>query len=56
MSNKVDILSIKIDPITVNDLHKKIEEIIDKGERGLILNVNIHCINLSYKKSGYGIF
>lgn len=50
MLSKIDVLSIKIDPITVNDLHKKIEEIIEKGRKGLILHVNIHCLNLSYKE------
>lgn len=41
------ILGIKVTPITVPDLHAHIGAVIEAGARQLVLNVNVHCMNLA---------
>lgn len=43
------ILGVKIDPLTQRDLHAEIKRVLDSDEKQLILNVNIHCLNLATK-------
>ncbi len=38
-----------MDPLTVGELHAEIENLVRHGERGLVLNVNAHCLNLCYE-------
>jgi N-acetylglucosaminyldiphosphoundecaprenol N-acetyl-beta-D-mannosaminyltransferase len=38
-----------VDPLTVGELHAEIEHLVRGGERGLVLNVNAHCLNLCYE-------
>lgn len=42
------ILGTKVDSITVVDLHKRISEYIERGEKAIIANVNVQALNLSY--------
>jgi N-acetylglucosaminyldiphosphoundecaprenol N-acetyl-beta-D-mannosaminyltransferase len=44
---KVDILGIHVNPITINELHSEIGQRIEKKCKSLILNVNVHCMNLA---------
>lgn len=41
-------LGVGVDPITVEELHSEIERLARSGERGLVLNVNAHCLNLCH--------
>ncbi len=38
-----------MDPLTVGALHAEIERLVRGGRRGLVLNVNAHCLNLCYE-------
>jgi N-acetylglucosaminyldiphosphoundecaprenol N-acetyl-beta-D-mannosaminyltransferase len=40
---------VGVDPLTVEELHAEIEHLVRGGERGLVLNVNAHCLNLCYE-------
>jgi N-acetylglucosaminyldiphosphoundecaprenol N-acetyl-beta-D-mannosaminyltransferase len=40
---------VGVDPLTVDELHAEIENIVRGGERGIVLNVNAHCLNLCYE-------
>jgi N-acetylglucosaminyldiphosphoundecaprenol N-acetyl-beta-D-mannosaminyltransferase len=52
----IELLGIKINPITVNTLHETIAQIIHSGEKAIIANVNIHAYNLSYENSRFREF
>ena len=36
-------------PLTVEELHVEIGRLVRDGKRGLVLNVNAHCLNLCYE-------
>ena len=46
----IRILGLKVTPLTVQELHGFIGRTIDAGERHLVLNVNVHCMNLAHGK------
>ena len=41
-----------MDPLTVGELHAEIVRLVRGGGRGLVLNVNAHCLNLCYEDPG----
>jgi N-acetylglucosaminyldiphosphoundecaprenol N-acetyl-beta-D-mannosaminyltransferase len=45
----VDVLGVGVDPMTVEGLHAEVGRLIRSGERGLVLNANVHCLNLCYR-------
>ena len=42
-------LGVGVDPITVEELHAEIGRLIRGGEHALMLNGNVHCLNLAYR-------
>ncbi len=48
-TGRVDVLGVGVDPVTVEGLHERIGRLIRRGERGLVLNANAHCLNLCYE-------
>jgi N-acetylglucosaminyldiphosphoundecaprenol N-acetyl-beta-D-mannosaminyltransferase len=46
---RVNVLGVGVDPITVEELHAEIGRLIQDGEQALALNVNAHCLNLCYE-------
>ena len=46
---RIDILGVGVDPLTVEELHAEIGRLVRGRERGLVLNVNAHCLNLCYE-------
>jgi N-acetylglucosaminyldiphosphoundecaprenol N-acetyl-beta-D-mannosaminyltransferase len=46
---RVDVLRVGVDPVTEEELHKKVEHLIRHRGRGLVLNANAHCLNLCYE-------
>jgi N-acetylglucosaminyldiphosphoundecaprenol N-acetyl-beta-D-mannosaminyltransferase len=46
---RIDILGVGVDPLTVEELHVEIGRLVRGGKRGLVLNVNAHCLNLCYE-------
>jgi N-acetylglucosaminyldiphosphoundecaprenol N-acetyl-beta-D-mannosaminyltransferase len=43
------ILGAQLNPVSVDDLHSYISEVIERKERALILHLNVHCVNLCQK-------
>lgn len=38
-----------MDPVTVEELHAEIRDHVREDEHALVLNANVHCLNLAYK-------
>jgi len=49
--NRVNVLGVGVDPLTVEELHAEIERLVRNRKRGLVLNANAHCLNLCYEDS-----
>lgn len=46
--DRIEVLGVGVDPLTVEELHAEIgREVRDEGH-ALILNANVHCLNLAY--------
>lgn len=43
----IDILGVQVHPLTVAELHTYMGQVIDQNRHDLILNVNVHCLNLA---------
>lgn len=48
--DKVDVMGIGINPLTLDELLRQIAGIIDRKERALVLNVNVHAYNLAFSQ------
>jgi N-acetylglucosaminyldiphosphoundecaprenol N-acetyl-beta-D-mannosaminyltransferase len=51
LTDRVDVLGVGVDPLAVEGLHAEIDDLVRGGDRGLVLNVNAHCLNLCYEDS-----
>ena len=49
MLKTIPILGVDVHPITRNSLHQRIAEIIRTNQHALILNVNVHALNLAFE-------
>jgi N-acetylglucosaminyldiphosphoundecaprenol N-acetyl-beta-D-mannosaminyltransferase len=47
-ADRVNVLGVGVDPLTVGDLHAEVGRLVRGGRGGLVLNVNAHCLNLCY--------
>lgn len=47
-TDRIDILGVGVDPLDLDTLHVRMADIIDNGRHSLVLNVNVHCLNLAY--------
>ena len=45
----IKVLGVKVNPVTRTELEKLIGNAIESGERHIVLNVNIHCMNLAQR-------
>ena len=45
----IDLLGVRVHLVTENRLHEYIANVIDKGHKELVLNVNVHCYNMIFK-------
>jgi N-acetylglucosaminyldiphosphoundecaprenol N-acetyl-beta-D-mannosaminyltransferase len=43
------VLGVGVDPLTLEELHAEIGHLVRGSRRGLVLNVNAHCLNLCYE-------
>ena len=48
-AGRIDVLGVGVDPLTVAELHAEIARLVRSGRLGLVLNVNVHCLNLCYE-------
>lgn len=46
---RINILGVGVDPVTVEELHPKIKRYVEEYEHALVLNANAHCLNLAYE-------
>lgn len=49
MENKVNVLGVGVSSVTSVELNETILDVIKKNKKELVLNVNIHCMNLAGK-------
>lgn len=47
---RVEILGVWVDRISVDELHTRILGMVRSGERALVLHANVHCLNLVYDR------
>lgn len=43
----IEILGVRVDPLTVDELHQRLAEYIDGDQHALVLHANVHGINLA---------
>lgn len=48
--NTVNIFGVRIHALTVPELHRAFFNVISNNKRALVLNVNVHCLNLAYDR------
>ncbi|MCI0398618.1 MAG: WecB/TagA/CpsF family glycosyltransferase [Chloroflexi bacterium] len=49
VANQINILGVRVHALTVALLHQQIDDEIRNGRHSLVLNVNVHCLNLAYE-------
>lgn len=49
MREKINVLGVGVDPLTIEELHQKISGYIEDGEHALVLHANAHGLNLAYR-------
>jgi len=47
----LSILGVRLNPVSVDDVHGYIDRVIERNERALIMHSNVHCVNLCQKIS-----
>jgi N-acetylglucosaminyldiphosphoundecaprenol N-acetyl-beta-D-mannosaminyltransferase len=50
-TTSVEVLGVRIDALSVSDLHRDIVQYVTTGAHALVLNVNAHCLNLAFSSS-----
>jgi len=45
---KVDVLGVGVDPLTVGELHEEISRFVEGNGHALVLHANVHGLNLAY--------
>jgi N-acetylglucosaminyldiphosphoundecaprenol N-acetyl-beta-D-mannosaminyltransferase len=55
-ADRVDVLGVGVDPLTVEDLHSEVGRLCYQDARALVLNVNAHALNLCYEDSALRTF
>jgi N-acetylglucosaminyldiphosphoundecaprenol N-acetyl-beta-D-mannosaminyltransferase len=55
-AGRVNVLGVGVDPLTVEDLNAEIARLVRMRRRGLVLNVNAHCLNLCYEDAALRAF
>jgi N-acetylglucosaminyldiphosphoundecaprenol N-acetyl-beta-D-mannosaminyltransferase len=45
----LSVLGVRLNPVTSDGVHRHIERVIDSKQKSLILNLNVHCVNLCLK-------
>lgn len=51
--NRVDVIGVPVDPVTVDQLHERILAFIRTGKRATVLHANVHAINLAWKHAWF---
>ena len=49
-SGQCRVLGVHVSGLTVRELHNRIASLIENEKRALVLNVNVHALNLAYKR------
>ncbi len=49
MKSPVNVLGVRVDPLTVEDLHAEIGRLVRGSKRALVLNANANCLNFCHQ-------
>jgi N-acetylglucosaminyldiphosphoundecaprenol N-acetyl-beta-D-mannosaminyltransferase len=49
VKSPVNVLGVRVDPLTVEDLHAEIGRLVRGSERALVLNANANCLNFCHQ-------
>jgi N-acetylglucosaminyldiphosphoundecaprenol N-acetyl-beta-D-mannosaminyltransferase len=49
VKSPVNVLGVRVDPLTVEDLHAEIGRLVGGSERALVLNANANCLNFCHQ-------
>jgi N-acetylglucosaminyldiphosphoundecaprenol N-acetyl-beta-D-mannosaminyltransferase len=50
ITNTIEILGVSVHSCTVQQLHQEIETLVSSDAHELVLNVNVHCLNLAQEQ------
>jgi N-acetylglucosaminyldiphosphoundecaprenol N-acetyl-beta-D-mannosaminyltransferase len=53
---RVNVLGVEVDPVTVAELHERILGFVREGVHALVLHANVHGLNLCYSEPGLRSF
>jgi N-acetylglucosaminyldiphosphoundecaprenol N-acetyl-beta-D-mannosaminyltransferase len=56
VKSPVNVLGVRVDPLTVEDLHAEIGRLVRGSERALVLNANANCLNFCHQDPTLGEF
>lgn len=48
--NTINIFGVRVHALTLEEMHRSFAQTIDSDQRALVLNVNVHCLNLAYSR------
>ncbi len=48
-AHQVNVLGVGVDPLTIEELHAEIGRLVRGRGRALVLNANVHCLNLCHE-------
>lgn len=51
--NRVDVLGVPVDPVTIDQLHERILAFVHTGRRSTVLHANVHAINLAWRHAWF---
>ena len=47
MREKINVLGVGVDPLTVEELHERMLGFVENGDHALVLHANAHGLNLA---------
>lgn len=47
---RIEILGVRVDRISAEELRAELLRVVRKGGRALVMHVNVHCLNLAYRR------
>ena len=53
---EVEILGVRVTAITVSELHERLRHYVERGRKALVLNANVHCLNIAFEQDWYREF
>lgn len=51
--DEIEMLGVRVSLTTVQNLHDTLKDVIDRGDKQYILNVNVHALNIAFRKPDF---